>query len=350
MKDREREQFERYKKFVQGVTANAASSEDQIEKYSRTDYLKWVKSIIFFVLILWALQYVAKWVTHSSTSSSDRLWSFYFAIGVAAWLYWKNQFQELRIRMKTMDVILREIHTTIADRSVSMHEYLAEQAAWKGHVHEGELDGRDFDYDHWSAETGEGCRLLAQKCHEISRDYQEGRTLPANERLAEAWSEQSRWWLLRAAERKSSSAQYDVAWMYARGKEVPQNDAKALLWMTKVAESGNVFAQYELGLKHYTGDWTEAYMYDEIDAVPATIPKQEAPKNPAEAFFWFAIVASYDGGGEKRNRKNYEQLKSTALNLRDNAASRLTPGELTLVHERVKNWLESYPSAKAEPQ
>ena len=350
MKDTERERFERYKKFVQEVAANSITSEDGIEKYSKNDYLKWVKAIIFFVLILWGFQYMENWVTHSSTSSSDRLWTFYFAIGVAAWLYWKNQFQELRIRMKAMYVMLREIQTTIADRSVSMHEYLAEQAAWKGYVHEGDLDGRDYSPAYMSVETGEGCRLLAQKCHKISMDYEEGRTLPSNERLAEAWSDQSRWWLLRAAERKSSSAQYDVAWMYARGKEVPQNDAEALLWMAKAAESGDVFAQYELGLKHYTGDWTEAYMYDEIDAVPATIPKQEAPKNPAEAFFWFAIVASYDGGGEKRNRKNYEQLKSSAINLRDIAASRLTPGELAHGYERVKNWLESYPSAKAEPQ
>ncbi len=44
--------------------------------------------------------------------------------------------------------------------------------------------------------------------------------------------------------------------IYARGKSVPQDDAKAMIWFHKAAEAGYVNAQSVLGYMHYNGRGT----------------------------------------------------------------------------------------------
>ncbi len=322
MKDRERELFERYKKFVQGVTANAASSEDQIEKYSRTDYLKWVKSIIFFVLILWALQYVAKWVTHSSTSSSDRFWSFYFAIGVAVWLYWKNQFQELRIRMKTMDVMLREIQLSIPmivpHRPVSMHEYLSERAAWKT---TDRLDGRTDDgIETEYTPASHDLVVKGIKCLAIGEDYEHGQSVPEDKDLAEAWYRKAVSWYELAAGEGDSYAQEKLGDLYSEGRGIPRDHLKALNLWCEAANRGRASAQYKLAEMYYLG--------------------RDIQKNFCESCFWFEIIITSHGAG-------FVEMKRLAAQRREYAAKKMTPEELSHVQERVRQWVGAR-AAKAE--
>ena len=49
-------------------------------------------------------------------------------------------------------------------------------------------------------------------------------------------------------------AQYVLGSMYYRGEGVPEDDAEAILWLTRAAEHGHADAQCELGVMYYFGD------------------------------------------------------------------------------------------------
>ena len=54
-----------------------------------------------------------------------------------------------------------------------------------------------------------------------------------------------------AAEQGHSSAQLNLADLYAQGQGVTRDEAKALVWLTKAANSGNAAAQYRLGVQQH---------------------------------------------------------------------------------------------------
>ena len=56
-----------------------------------------------------------------------------------------------------------------------------------------------------------------------------------------------------AAEQGDASAQYNLGVMYATGRGVPKDDAKAVKWYRLAAEQGYARAQYNLGVMYATG-------------------------------------------------------------------------------------------------
>jgi len=68
------------------------------------------------------------------------------------------------------------------------------------------------------------------------------------------------------AESGNVEAQFDLAYMYANGNEVPKNDKTAVKWYTKAAEQGLAEAQSNLGAMHANGEGVpssnvKAYMW-----------------------------------------------------------------------------------------
>lgn len=59
--------------------------------------------------------------------------------------------------------------------------------------------------------------------------------------------------ILKLAEQGNIFAQYDMAFKYYDGEGVPQDYKEAAKWYTKAAEQGNDAAQFNLGVMYYLG-------------------------------------------------------------------------------------------------
>ena len=57
-------------------------------------------------------------------------------------------------------------------------------------------------------------------------------------------------WFRLAADQGDASAQYNLGFMYADGRGVPQNYAEALKWYRLAADQGHASAQFNLGLMY----------------------------------------------------------------------------------------------------
>jgi hypothetical protein len=85
--------------------------------------------------------------------------------------------------------------------------------------------------------------------------------------------------LLAKAQAGDPDAERHVGWEYDKGKEVPQDFAKATMWYQKAAEQGNAKAQTNLGLMYEYG--------------------QGIPQDYAEALRWYRMAAEQgDAGAE----------------------------------------------------
>ena len=110
-------------------------------------------------------------------------------------------------------------------------------------------------------------------------------------------------------------AQTNLGVLYDQGHGVPQDYAQAAVWWRKAAEQGDADAQYTLGLDYDLG--------------------QGVPQDYAEAYFWYDLAAS--GKLESSGVKQEDVAKD-----RDEAASRLTPADLSRVQERARKWFEAH--------
>jgi len=99
---------------------------------------------------------------------------------------------------------------------------------------------------------------------------------------------------------------------------MPQDYAQAALWYRKAAEQGVADAQCRLGAWYGTG--------------------QGVPQDYAEAYFWcdLATAGKQDASDSKQVAKH-----------RDEAASHLTPADLSREQERARKWIEAH---QAKPQ
>ncbi len=135
--------------------------------------------------------------------------------------------------------------------------------------------------------------------------YEDGRGVPQD-------SAQAAVWYRKAAEQGDADAQFNLGVLYDNGIGVPQDYAQAAVWYRKAAEQGDADAQNSLGLLYSNG--------------------QGVPQDYAQAYFWFdlgAAAGTPDAAGEKDAAKN-----------RDEAASHLTPADLSRVQERARKWFE----------
>jgi TPR repeat protein len=78
-------------------------------------------------------------------------------------------------------------------------------------------------------------------------------------------------WLLKAAEQGNTEAQCFLGGMYQDGKGIPKDDAEATRWYRKAAEQGDANAQFLLGFAYANG--------------------QGLPTNKLEAIHWYSKAA-----------------------------------------------------------
>jgi len=57
-------------------------------------------------------------------------------------------------------------------------------------------------------------------------------------------------WYRKAAEQGDANALANIAWMYRNGHGVPEDDVEAVAWYRKAAEQGHAAAQFDLGVMH----------------------------------------------------------------------------------------------------
>jgi hypothetical protein len=126
------------------------------------------------------------------------------------------------------------------------------------------------------------------------------------------------WWR-KASEQGNAEAQQYLGTMYHRGQGVPQDYAQAALWWRKAAEQGDAEAQEKLGLSCSEG--------------------QGVPQDYAEAYFWLDLAAV--------GKLDTSDREPAVAVLRDEAASHLTPADLSREQERARKWFEAH---QAKPQ
>ena len=119
-------------------------------------------------------------------------------------------------------------------------------------------------------------------------------------------------WFRKAAEQGLAEAQFSLGEFYDHGDGVTQDDAEAALWYRKASEQGYAPAQFFLGLDYDGG--------------------KGVPQNYTEAYFWLDVATS-------GNLKGIGQ--EDIAKWRDEAASHLTPTELSTVQERARKWFKT---------
>lgn len=162
----------------------------------------------------------------------------------------------------------------------------------------------DIQAADWWRKSAEQGNAAAE--NDLGASYHDGRGV-RQDRAQEIY------WVRKAAEQGYSLAQDNLGVAYAHGQGVPKDDAQAADWYRKAAEQGYAKAQGHLGVLYLQG--------------------QGLSQDYAEAYFWMALAAS--GKVEGIAQKDVEEL-------RDAAASHLTPERLSQAQERVQKWTEDH--------
>jgi len=162
-------------------------------------------------------------------------------------------------------------------------------------------------------------------------------------------------WFRKAAEQGNAEGQYRLGLSYYKGEGVPKDYAQAAFWWRKAAEQGEDTAQYNLkNLLHYKDedvpqDYAQSAHWYRNAAEQGDAKAQwllgglfyggrYVPRDYSEAYFWYDLAT----GGELDASDSKQVAKD-----RDEAASHLTPADLSRVQQRVRKWLEEH---QAEPQ
>ena len=121
--------------------------------------------------------------------------------------------------------------------------------------------------------------------------------------------EQALAWYRSAAEHGSAAGQRAVGEFYQKGRGIPANPSEAAKWYRRAADADDVRAQYLLGEMYFTGT-----------GVPQDYPS---------AYLWYSLAA-----GQAPLVDNRKGL----LELRNIAAARMTPDQVTDAARRVTMW------------
>ena len=114
-------------------------------------------------------------------------------------------------------------------------------------------------------------------------------------------------WKPLAADQGHAYAQYNLGWMYANGRGVPEDDAEAVRWYRLAADQGLAIAQLHLGLMYASGrgvveDDAEAVRWYRLAADQGLAYAQYnlglkyangrgVPEDDAEAVRWYRLAA-----------------------------------------------------------
>lgn len=172
---------------------------------------------------------------------------------------------------------------------------------------------------------------------------------------------QAVFWYRKAAEQGDANSQEELAELYSFGRGVPQSDAQAAFWYRRAAELGNDKAQFYLGKAYETGkgvpqDYTQDAIWFRKAAEQGLADAQGelgadyalgqgVPQDFAEAYFWLDLAAA--GTPATVKPENMAKARYYVTQVRDDAASLLTPADRSRVQERVRKWFEDHP---AKPQ
>jgi len=131
-------------------------------------------------------------------------------------------------------------------------------------------------------------------------------------------------WFERAANRDHDKAQFELGEMYRRGNGDPPgvNDLKAAKWYLLAAERGNSSAQAKIGEMFYSGTGT--------------------PEDFVKAYIWLNLAAA--------QFSQYPALKNSnkrLVQLRDTAAARLTPEQISEAQRLSLQWHPQHSSANS---
>jgi uncharacterized protein len=149
------------------------------------------------------------------------------------------------------------------------------------------------------------------------------------------------------AEQGGAEAQYNLGIMYYDGDGVPQNYAEAIKWHRLAAEQGDAGAQYGLGLMYDLGrgtpqDYAEALKWYRLAAERGDahvqgnlgvmyVNGEGVPQDYVEAHKWFNLAASRFPASEAAKR-------DSAVALRDQIASKMTPEQLAEAQKLARDW------------
>ncbi len=142
------------------------------------------------------------------------------------------------------------------------------------------------------------------------------------------------------AEQGDASAQYNLGFMYATGKGVPQDDNEAVRWYRLAAGQGDASAQLNLGFRYAMGlgvpqDDTEAARWLRRDAEQGNASAQNnlgvmyakgegVPQDYVRAHMW-ANLATAQGDEDARE-------------FRDLLAQEMTPAQLAEAQRLAREW------------
>jgi hypothetical protein len=152
-------------------------------------------------------------------------------------------------------------------------------------------------------------------------------------------------WYRKAAEQGLALAQDSLGSAFMLGQGVPQDYTEAAVWFRKAAGQGDSYAEYSLGAMYEAGNGVTqdnaqaAVWYRKAAEQGYDLAQWGLGSLYTEAYFWLDIAATGKIEGAKRE---------DVARIRDIAASRLTPANLTRVQERARKWFEDHPP-KANP-
>jgi TPR repeat protein len=115
-------------------------------------------------------------------------------------------------------------------------------------------------------------------------------------------------WCRRASDQGLPEAQNMLGAMYRDGAGTRADHGKAFSLFQTAAEKGVVGAQYNIGLMYFSG--------------------RSGKADYREAFYWLSLAAEAPG-------KENDQLRPTASHVRDQAAEKLSPGQIEEAKQRL---------------
>jgi len=137
-----------------------------------------------------------------------------------------------------------------------------------------------------------------------------------------------------AAERGSSSAQYDLGLKYLKGDEnIPQDLKLALKWFRKAANKGHPYAQYYLG-KMYDIDGSEER--DDEEAFKWYLKSAEQGHYKAQALIGF--MYQFGAGVKQDNIQAYMWYTLSGTNTKHLIMGKMSSSEIEEGDKLVKSW------------
>ena len=114
---------------------------------------------------------------------------------------------------------------------------------------------------------------------------------------------------LPLAQQGDTYAQYGLGLMYYKGHGVPQDYGQAAQWFRRVADHGHAEAQAALGLMYALG--------------------RGVPQDVVQAYLWLTLAAARLPPGTEHD---------DAVRARDTVAQGMTPAQLAQGQERARTW------------